>query len=102
MVSNPADRREITMTSSVQLRPAESTIRLSLVTDPDRLSRLRLNRRERDVLMLLAQGLSTREVAKQLCYSERTIKNVLQDVTGRLQLRNRTQAVAVAIRAGWI
>jgi DNA-binding NarL/FixJ family response regulator len=60
------------------------------------------NRRELDVLTLVAEGLSTREIAKKLCYSERTIKNILQDVTMRLSLRNRTHAVAFAIRAGWI
>jgi DNA-binding NarL/FixJ family response regulator len=61
-----------------------------------------LTSRERDVLALVAEGLSTREVATRLAYSERTIKNVLQDLTTRLQLRNRTQAVAYALRHGWI
>lgn len=61
-----------------------------------------LTPRERDVLILVADGLSTREVAAKLAYSERTIKNVLQDLTTRLQLRNRTQAVAYALRNGWI
>jgi DNA-binding NarL/FixJ family response regulator len=61
-----------------------------------------LTARERDVLALLAEGFSTREVATRLAYSERTIKNVLQDLTTRLQLRNRTQAVAYAVRHGWI
>jgi DNA-binding NarL/FixJ family response regulator len=61
-----------------------------------------LTPRERDVLTLVADGLSTREVATRLAYSERTIKNVLQDLTTRLQLRNRTQAVAYALRNGWI
>jgi len=58
--------------------------------------------RERDVLTLLADGCSTREIAQRLSYSERTIKNVLQDFNTRLQLRNRTQAVAYAVRRGWI
>ncbi len=61
-----------------------------------------LSNREREVLSLIADGLSTREVAAELAYSERTIKSVLQDVTVRLQVRNRTQAVAYAVRKGWI
>jgi DNA-binding NarL/FixJ family response regulator len=61
-----------------------------------------VSRRERDVLELLAEGCSTREIAVRLAYSERTIKNVLQELTTRLQLRNRTQAVAHAVRNGWI
>lgn len=58
--------------------------------------------RERDVLRLAAEGLSTREIADSLNYSERTIKTVLQDLTIRLHLRNRTHAVAYALRKGWI
>jgi DNA-binding NarL/FixJ family response regulator len=61
-----------------------------------------LTNREREVLGLIAEGLSTREVAVELCYSERTIKGVLQELTTRLHLRNRTQAVAFAVRKGWI
>ncbi len=56
--------------------------------------------REIAVLRLLAQGMSTREVARALCWSERTIKNVVYDLTTRHGLRNRTHAVAVAVRAG--
>ena len=56
--------------------------------------------REIEVLRLLAEGLSTREVARRLAYSERTIKNVVYDLTTRYGLRNRTHAVAVAVRAG--
>lgn len=70
--------------------------------EPRGLSFAGLTERERDVLKLIADGLSTREVATKLSYSERTIKAVLQSLTIRLNLRNRTQAVAYAVRNGWI
>lgn len=61
-----------------------------------------LTHRERDVLKLVAEGCETSEIAASLCYSERTIKNVLHDLTTRLQLRNRSHAVAYAVREGLI
>ena len=61
-----------------------------------------LTDRENTVLRLVADGLSTREIASQLAYSERTIKTVMQDLTTRLYLRNRAHAVAYAVRNGWI
>jgi DNA-binding NarL/FixJ family response regulator len=61
-----------------------------------------LSERETDVLKLVAEGLDTAEVATKLCYSERTVKNVIHDVTTRLCLRNRTHAVAYAVRQGLI
>jgi DNA-binding NarL/FixJ family response regulator len=61
-----------------------------------------LSDRETQVLRLVADGHGTAEIATQLCYSERTVKNVLHDVTSRLQLRNRSHAVAYALREGLI
>lgn len=61
-----------------------------------------LSKREIAVLRLVAEGLDTGEIAQRLAYSERTIKNVIHDVTTRLQLRNRSQAVAYAVREGLI
>lgn len=61
-----------------------------------------LTEREIQVLRLVAEGLDTSEIATHLSYSERTIKNVIHDVTSRLQLRNRSQAVAYALREGLI
>ncbi len=55
-----------------------------------------------EVLRLLSDGLSTCEVATRLNYSERTIKNIVHDVVTRLKLRNRTHAIAYAVRAGII
>jgi DNA-binding NarL/FixJ family response regulator len=61
-----------------------------------------LTHRESAILRLVADGLSTREVASQLAYSERTIKANIQELTTRLALRNRAHAVAYAVRNGWI
>jgi DNA-binding NarL/FixJ family response regulator len=58
--------------------------------------------REIEVLRLVADGCDTHEIAAKLAYSERTVKNVLHDVTTRLQLRNRSHAVAYALRQGLI
>lgn len=61
-----------------------------------------LTSRERQVLTLLADGSDTREVADELCYSERTVKNVVHDMLVKMNCSNRTHAVAVAIRQGLI
>jgi DNA-binding NarL/FixJ family response regulator len=61
-----------------------------------------LTARELNVLRLLADGLDSAEVGRQLYYSERTIKSIIHDVTNRLNLRNRTHAVAYALRQGLI
>ena len=61
-----------------------------------------LTEREIQVLRLVAEGQDTGEIARQLAFSERTIKSILHDVTTRLQLRNRSHAVAYAVREGLI
>ncbi|MBO4207265.1 response regulator transcription factor [Micromonospora echinofusca] len=61
-----------------------------------------LAEREVEVLRLVADGFDTAEIATKLSYSQRTIKNILHDVTSRLHLRNRCHAVAYALRNGLI
>lgn len=58
--------------------------------------------RELKVLRLVAEGYDTAEVGKRLFCSERTVKYILQAATSRLDLRNRTHAVAYAFRLGLI
>jgi DNA-binding NarL/FixJ family response regulator len=72
------------------------------VLSPHGLTFSGLTEREVKVLRLLADGLDTSEVGRQLFLSERTVKNVVHDVTSRLNLRNRTHAVAHALRHGLI
>lgn len=54
--------------------------------------------REQMVLSLVAAGLSNREIAERLSYSERTIKTILHDIVIRLGVKSRSQAVAMAVR----
>jgi DNA-binding NarL/FixJ family response regulator len=61
-----------------------------------------LTRRELDVLSLLADGDSTREIAHELSYSERTVKNIVHDLRTKLDGRTRAHTVAVAARRGII
>jgi DNA-binding NarL/FixJ family response regulator len=61
-----------------------------------------LSERELAVLRMLAEGEDTRGIALGLCYSERTVKNVVHDVLTKLSCRTRAQAVATATRAGII
>jgi DNA-binding NarL/FixJ family response regulator len=61
-----------------------------------------LTGRELDVLRLLAEGRSTRDIAQRLSYSERTVKNIVHDVLEKLHGRTRAHAVALASRLGII
>lgn len=72
------------------------------VLAPRGLTFSRLSERELDVLRLVSEGMDTREIARELSYSERTVKNAIQDVTRRFGLRNRSHAVAYALRQGLI
>jgi DNA-binding NarL/FixJ family response regulator len=72
------------------------------VLEPRGLSLSWLTAREQEVLRLVAAGHPTREVAQKLCYSERTIKNVLHDIVMKMNARTRSQAVAQAVREGLI
>jgi len=61
-----------------------------------------LRPREVEILELLADGYGTPEIAERLSYSERTIKNVISTLLSRFELRNRSHAVAYALRTGII
>ncbi len=59
-----------------------------------------LSDREREVLLLLAQGASNKEIADRLFITEGTVKNHVSNVLGKLQAENRTQAAEIARRYG--
>lgn len=59
-----------------------------------------LNPREVEVLTLVAQGLSNREIAGVLILSERTVGNHMSAILSKLQISNRTQATLYALQEG--
>lgn len=54
------------------------------------------------ILRLVAQGLSSREIAGRLYLSENTVKGYVQEILHRLGVKNRTEAVMVAVKQGWL
>lgn len=59
-----------------------------------------LSEREREVLVLLAQGSSNREIADRLVITEGTVKTHVSNILAKLQAENRTQAANIARRYG--
>jgi DNA-binding NarL/FixJ family response regulator len=61
-----------------------------------------LTPREREVLQLLAQGQSNKEIARQLGISEHTVKFHVNSILGKLNVQSRTEAVVRATRLGLV
>ncbi len=61
-----------------------------------------LTRRECEVLQLLADGKSNRGISETLFISEKTVKNHVSNILQKMNVNDRTQAVVMAIRNGWV
>lgn len=57
-----------------------------------------LSLREQEVLTLIAQGHSNKQIATQLCIADSTVKNHLRNILAKLELDNRVQAAAYALK----
>jgi DNA-binding NarL/FixJ family response regulator len=78
---------------------AEFARRREVAQDPENET---LSERERDVLRLLADGLSNKEIASRLILAEGTVKNHVSTILEKLHAANRTQAARVAREQGLI
>jgi DNA-binding NarL/FixJ family response regulator len=70
----------------------------NLNTDHPQLTEL--SEKEVDILRCVAMGLSNKEIAEQLAYSEKTVKNYLSVIFQKLGIRDRIQAAIFAFRHG--
>src|SRR5699024_6433612 len=59
-------------------------------------------KRECEVLQLLTDGQSNRDIAKTLRISEKTVKNHISSLFKKMKVNDRTQAVVAAIRNHWV
>jgi DNA-binding NarL/FixJ family response regulator len=70
--------------------------------DPGRGSKLdQITPREREVLQLLAEGLSNQAIARQLSISVKTVESHRSSIMSKLGLSNKTELVRFALRQGW-
>ena len=94
-----------TASGELLLRAAQAALSQERFVDPDvppRGSRGKLTKRQREILQLLANGESTTVAARELDLSEETIKTHTKNALARLEARNRTHAVAIALRESLI
>ncbi len=84
-----------------QLHPEVARRLMQQVTSPRKPDAgAQLTDREREVLRLLADGRSNKEIARTLVVSERTVKGHVSNILGKLGLQDRTQAALFAVRNG--
>jgi two-component system, NarL family, response regulator LiaR len=90
-----AARGEVVMHPNIAARVVQE---LDGGSHPDMASYAQLSEREREVLRLIAEGLSNAEIAARLVLSEKTVKSHVRNILGKLQVADRTQAAIFAWR----
>ena len=91
---------EALLSPTVTKRVISQFTRIPRPTPPPQLAEL--SSRERDVLGLVARGLSNAEIAQELFISETTVKTHVTHILQKLNLRDRVQAVVLAYQTGVI
>jgi DNA-binding CsgD family transcriptional regulator len=97
--SRPAPTTSALHPTSTAVAPTLPTARHPLPEEPKR-NRLGITRRELEILQLIAQGLSNREIAGKLFVSENTVKTHCSRAFDKLGARRRTQAVQLGKELG--
>ena len=94
---------EALIAPSVTKRLLDRFARLAVPADETHAARLAdLSERERDVLKLVAQGMSNRQIAEALTLAEPTVKAHVSHLLGKLEQRDRAQLVVLAYETGFV
>jgi DNA-binding NarL/FixJ family response regulator len=93
---------EALLAPSVTRRLVEQVVSAGLAPPPVATGVPELTPREREVLVLMARGLSNAEIADRLVLAEQTVKTHVSHVLGKLGLRDRAQAVVHAYETGLV
>lgn len=79
-------------------RAVDASLAVAALTSRD----LMLTERELQVVQLLADGASDREIGRQLNLSSGTVRNYLSNVMTRVDARNRVDLIRIGLRDGWL
>jgi two-component system, NarL family, response regulator LiaR len=90
-----AARGEVVMHPHIAARVVQE---LDVGSHPDTASYAQLSEREREVLRLIAEGLSNADIAARLVLSEKTVKSHVRNILAKLHVADRTQAAVFAWR----
>ena len=99
-IAEVADAVRMAANGDMALSPKLAELMLTEARNFDSGDERLITRREEEVLQLIADGLSTPEVAAKLYISQKTVKNHLASIYEKLNARDRTQAVLQAVRMG--
>ncbi|MGC4191753.1 MAG: LuxR C-terminal-related transcriptional regulator [Thermomicrobiales bacterium] len=97
----PAARDRIDVLAAQLADQGRASVQEPRQARPPRQHAFGLTPREREVLALLGQGVSTNEIADTLSISARTATTHVSNILGKLGVSSRAAAVAVAVRNGW-
>jgi DNA-binding NarL/FixJ family response regulator len=95
---NGVVRGEASISGAMAARLLQDLARESRPASPPPSPAGRLTQREQEVLRLVSQGKSNKEIASALSIAENTVKNHLKNILEKLHLENRVQAATFALR----
>ena len=81
-------------------RPMSPRLAAAMLTEAKSDTESIISQREEEVLQLVADGYGTTEIAEKLYISQKTVKNHLASIYEKLDARDRTQAVLMAVKMG--